>query len=70
MDYTLGFRRKIDKGKENMSKKALFSIIFAISCLLSLSAVSFAQEVTGSIAGAVRGDIGAARGLLFEHRRV
>ena len=43
-----------------MSKKALFSIIFAISCLLSLSAVSFAQEVTGSIAGAVRDANGAA----------
>ena len=43
-----------------MSKKALFSIIFAISCLLSFSAVSFAQEVTGSIAGAVRDANGAA----------
>lgn len=60
MDCNLGFERKIEKGKENMSKKALYSIIFAITCLVTFSAVSFAQEITGSIVGTVRDTNGAA----------
>ena len=60
MDCNLGFERKIEKGKEIMSKKALFSVFFAMACLISLSAISFAQEVTGSIVGTVRDSNGAA----------
>ena len=60
MDCNLGFEQKIEKGKDNMSKKALTSIVFAVACLVAFSAVSFAQEITGSIVGTVRDSNGAA----------
>ncbi len=43
-----------------MSKKALVSIFLTIVCCLSFSAVSYAQEITGSIVGTVRDSNGAA----------
>lgn len=43
-----------------MSKRALFSVFFTIACCLSMSAISFAQEVTGTIVGTVRDSNGAA----------
>ncbi|MEP6946096.1 MAG: carboxypeptidase regulatory-like domain-containing protein [Acidobacteriota bacterium] len=42
-----------------MSKKIIISVFFAVICCISLSAVSFAQEITGSIVGTVRDSNGA-----------
>lgn len=59
MDSGSGKAIKNEKGRENMSKKALFSVFFAFVLCISFGAAAFAQEITGSIVGTVKDSNGA-----------
>src|SRR5438874_420295 len=62
MDYNPDFEEEIEKGKKIMSKKSTLLVLVAIAMCLSLGAVSFAQETTGSIVGTVRDSAGSPIG--------
>jgi len=60
MDVSLDLANKFEKGRKKMSKKSMLLVMVALAMCLCFSAVSFAQEITGSLTGTVRDANGAA----------
>jgi hypothetical protein len=58
MDSNLKFRSNLEKGRKTMRKTTLI-LAATIAALLTLSTLSFGQEVTGNLVGTVKDSNGA-----------
>ncbi len=56
----ISLAENFDKGRKNMNRKTLCSILAAIALTLSIAGLAVAQEVTGAIVGTVKDANGAA----------